>query len=264
MPLKPLQERPADGAQRASAVPARVIARSLDAPASLRGVLDRVFDPLTTLGCQPGPSVALLVRAGLAPGARVLELACGKGALSVELARRLGCRVNGIDAYGPFIEEARSAARRAGVSGRCRFVMGDARGVPPARYDAAVMLNLFPIERAVPLLRRCVRPGGLMLVDDVAGDPRSPIGRRFPLASELARRAERWGDSVVLRRTMPRREAGRQCATYQRLLKPRCAMLARQRPELRGALRELMRLQRASDRLFTGPLRSVMLVLRRG
>jgi len=56
----------------------------------------------------------ILGRAGLAPGARVLDAPCGFGRHSVELARR-GFAVTGVDFNETELARAREAAGRAGV-----------------------------------------------------------------------------------------------------------------------------------------------------
>jgi SAM-dependent methyltransferase len=75
----------------------------------------------------------------LEPGERVLDVACGVGRHSIELARR-GLRVTGLDLSAPSIERARAAAEDAGV--HVEFVHGDMRELPwTDEFDAAV--NLF-------------------------------------------------------------------------------------------------------------------------
>ena len=45
----------------------------------------------------------------------------------VALAEQLGVRVEGIDAFHPFLQAARALATERGVSHRCRFEQGDIR-----------------------------------------------------------------------------------------------------------------------------------------
>ena len=67
------------------------------------------FEAITT------PCAAQLVkRAGVRPGQRVLDVACGTGVVSVTAAR-LGARVTGLDLTPELLERARENARIAGV-----------------------------------------------------------------------------------------------------------------------------------------------------
>ena len=77
---------------------------------------------------------------GLAPGMRLLDMGCGPGRHSLELAKR-GVSVTGIDFTESFIDFARQRAEREGLSDRAEFVLADARDfVRPVHFDAAVCL----------------------------------------------------------------------------------------------------------------------------
>jgi SAM-dependent methyltransferase len=69
----------------------------------------------------------------LSPGARVLDVPCGAGRLSVPLAAR-GAAVTGIDVSPPFVEAAREAAAEAGVP--AHLLVGDMRELPRGAFDA--------------------------------------------------------------------------------------------------------------------------------
>jgi SAM-dependent methyltransferase len=72
-------------------------------------------------------------------GARILDLACGAGRHSIELARR-GYRVTGYDLSQELLRKARAAARA--VKARVDFVRGDMRELAyHAEFDAAI--NMF-------------------------------------------------------------------------------------------------------------------------
>jgi SAM-dependent methyltransferase len=73
------------------------------------------------------------------PGAYVLDLCCGPGRHSLELARR-GFRVVGVDRTSKYIEEARKQAEAQGLN--VEFLQEDMRNFcRPETYDAA--LNLY-------------------------------------------------------------------------------------------------------------------------
>jgi len=71
--------------------------------------------------------------------ARVLDVPCGYGRHSLELARR-GCRVTGLDISAEFIAEAAAAAKSAGVE--AEFLAGDMRGLRwQAEFDGAICMG---------------------------------------------------------------------------------------------------------------------------
>lgn len=70
-------------------------------------------------------------------GMRILDVGCGPGSITIDLARRVGDRgtVVGIDASAEVVETARAAAARAGV-GNIEFRVGDAYDPTPGeRWD---------------------------------------------------------------------------------------------------------------------------------
>jgi len=120
---------------------------------------------------ETGHVVRLL---GLEPGAEILDLCCGPGRHSVELARR-GFRVTGVDRTLRYLDRARAYAAEQGVA--VEFVQDDMRTFRrPAAFDGAV--NLYtsfgyfedPEEdrRVLRNLRESLRPGA-RLVMDMAG-----------------------------------------------------------------------------------------------
>jgi arsenite methyltransferase len=128
--------------------------------------------------------------AGISPGQRVLDIACGSGATALLLARELECDVVGVDLGSRAIEQAVAAAGAAGLGARVSFVLGDAEELPfhDAAFDVAFSecsLCTFPDKpRAIAEMARVVRPGGSMAIADVTAD-------RSALPAELRSAAAR-------------------------------------------------------------------------
>jgi cyclopropane fatty-acyl-phospholipid synthase-like methyltransferase len=86
--------------------------------------------------------VRILKKHGM-PKGRILEVCCGNGRISINLAKR-GYRVTGVDISPLFIEDAKRRARRAGVGIKSRFMRGDMRKIDrvvSGTYDA--VLNIW-------------------------------------------------------------------------------------------------------------------------
>jgi len=149
----------------------REIARSLEATPELLPFLPKLLADVWALGSSVEIIVDLLRQVGINDSGRVFDVGCGKGAAAVSLAKENGCHVYGIDGFEPFIAEARTRARDAGVAELCTFECGDMReAVLHARdYDAAIYAahsSELAGRPCVEVLRQCVRHGGYILIDD--------------------------------------------------------------------------------------------------
>jgi SAM-dependent methyltransferase len=108
----------------------------------------------------------------LADGARVLDVGCGPGTITVDLARRVPSgQVVGLDRSGPVVEEARAAAA-AGQVTNVDFVVGDvyALDYPAGSFDVVhahqVLQHLSDPVAALREMGRVCRPGGVVAVRD--------------------------------------------------------------------------------------------------
>lgn len=241
------------------------VARSVDAPPRLAPVLDELFRDLGALGSMPRRIAGMLARAGIRPRHRVIDLGCGKGAVAVAAAARLGCRITGIDAFPPFVHAATDLARARSVAHLCRFRTGDVRRAA-GRFDAGLMIGLFPLAAAADVLRPRVRRGGIYLIDDVFLDPRHPAARRYagiPTRPESRAILEHTGDRVREVIVPRRAEIARLNAGLLSLLDRRARALMRTHPQLRPDLSEFLRRQRSANRDLTGPLRPAIWMVER-
>ena len=100
-----------------------------------------------------------------------MDVGCGKGAISVNVAREFGWNVCGVDAFQPFIDHAVQTASENGVASLCEFTCDDMRKVIRSgkSYDVVIYAAHGPLLDAVPcidLLRQCVRDDGYVVIDD--------------------------------------------------------------------------------------------------
>lgn len=108
----------------------------------------------------------------LAPGQRLLDVGCGPGTITVDLARRVSPgEVFGIDVAAEVVAEAEAHRREENVA-NVRFATGDvyALDAPDGAFDVVhahqVLQHLTDPVRALEELRRVLRPGGLLAVRD--------------------------------------------------------------------------------------------------
>ena len=133
--------------------------------------------------------------AAVAPsGARLLELGCGPGRLSILLARRYGFDVTGLDLDPLMIERARANAERSGLSGgrRPSFFVADVSSLafPDASFDVIVstlsMHHWTDPTAGLNEIGRVLRPNGRALVWDFRGGL-LPLHGRLPDPVDRAR-----------------------------------------------------------------------------
>jgi ubiquinone/menaquinone biosynthesis C-methylase UbiE len=114
----------------------------------------------------------------LAAGERVLDVGCGSGVVTREIARRVGPRGRavGLDPSPALLAVARGLAQEAGLGDRVEFREGSALQLPfPDRsFDAALCVTVLSHvpggESAIPELARVLQPGGRVGVFDLDTD----------------------------------------------------------------------------------------------
>ncbi|MEU5260967.1 methyltransferase domain-containing protein [Amycolatopsis sp. NPDC021455] len=179
-----------------------------------RWYADRIESPVAdelvrrVLGLPPAlESTSLLGGAGLdevvaALGPRdgrvLLDLACGRGGYGLEIARRSGCRVAGVDFSAVAVEHARRRAQALGMADRAEFRVGEltCTGLSTASVDAVLVVDSIqfaePIPDALRECRRVLRPGGRLVLTcweavDATDERVSPRMRQVDLLRQLPR-----------------------------------------------------------------------------
>jgi 2-polyprenyl-3-methyl-5-hydroxy-6-metoxy-1,4-benzoquinol methylase len=149
------------------------LAESLSAQTTeLIPYLPYLLQDLWELGGIPG-DICDLLQTYMEKEMRVLDLACGKGALCIQMAKTFQSRVKGIDIMPAFIESAREMAVQYGVEDLCEFETDDINeAVERERGYDIVVLSAIGDVLGDPLttlhkLRRTVGPGGFIVLDDV-------------------------------------------------------------------------------------------------
>lgn len=143
-------------------------------------------------------------RIGLAPGQRVLDIACGRGGPAIVLASAFGCQILGVEKASEFATAARERIAAAGLEELIDIHEQDAVDFPieSEAWDAALCLGASWIwdglEGTVAALVPGVRPGGHVAVGEVYRRVQADPGHQeFASLAETVRRFERAGPPVT-------------------------------------------------------------------
>lgn len=165
-----------------------------------------LLNSLMTAGLHHSWRARAVDRAAASPGDSVLDVCCGTGDLSFELAGRVspGGNVIGSDFSEPMLDLAREKAEKRG-SESVRFEWADALNLPydEGRFDAVTVgfgvRNFADRDRGLREMARVLKPGGRLVILEFTEPRRPPFSTFYSL----------WFDRIVpmLGRLTPNPEA---------------------------------------------------------
>jgi ubiquinone/menaquinone biosynthesis C-methylase UbiE len=178
--------------QMKDAMPAPWIAGNFGAIAKTIGALD---------------AEGFVARLALEPNARVLDIACGTGNVTLPLARR-GSTATGLDMTPHLLEEARARAASEGLDIRFDEGFAEALPYPDASFDMVV--SMFGImfspthETIASEMARVLRPGGRLALANWTpsgfnGKLPAIVGRYLPPPPPGAISPFLWGEEAAVR-----------------------------------------------------------------
>jgi predicted O-methyltransferase YrrM len=139
--------------------------------------------------------------------ARVLEIGCGKGISTIELARRTEARITAIDTDPGALARLRECAAAAGVAADVQVIcsdMAELSGLEPP-YDvvwAEGSAYVIGVERALALWRDLLRADGVLVFSDMVwrtGTPEAGVqafwASEYPDMTTVSRRLEQAGQA---------------------------------------------------------------------
>jgi ubiquinone/menaquinone biosynthesis C-methylase UbiE len=135
--------------------------------------LPYILKDLWEIGADPEIIISLIDRNFINHDRlKVLDLGCGKGAVSIKAAKKFGCSCYGIDAVPEFISDARKLAIEYNVEHLCRFEVGDIRlkvkGL--SAFDIIILGAIGPVfgdyYTTLTTLSECLNDTGVFIIDD--------------------------------------------------------------------------------------------------
>ena len=150
------------------------LAQSLSAETTeLLPFLPYLLQDFWELGSDPNVMCKLIQKhVDISSETKVLDLACGKGAVSVRIAEQFQIKVKGMDILPEFIVYANQKADEHHVLDLCEFVVGDINEAVHIEedYDVVVFGAAGDVlGRPAEMLRKLksvIKPGGYILIDE--------------------------------------------------------------------------------------------------
>jgi cyclopropane fatty-acyl-phospholipid synthase-like methyltransferase len=132
-----------------------------------------ILQDLWEMGSDPDLIIEAIERhKGKQSSMGILDLGCGKGAVSIKIAEKLHCNCLGIDAIKEFIEEAKKKSSEYGVQNLCTFEEADIRVKIDslASYDVVVLGSIGPVlgdcYSTLSRVSKVLKPDGIIIYDD--------------------------------------------------------------------------------------------------
>ncbi len=203
--------------------------------------LPYILQDVWEIGSDPGVIAELI--AGCFKKRRrpnVLDLGCGKGAVSIEIAKRLRCTCYGIDAIPEFIRIANEKADEFGVKDLCTFEIGDMREAVPTLpvFDVIILGSIGPVfgnyRATLSALKKNLGPDGILIIDDgYIEDNRDYEHPSIMKRRDILDQIRASGMRVISERIMNRDEIKKSDELIFGKLKRRCLELIEKHPDKR-------------------------------
>ena len=148
-------------------------------------------------GNRESTARALALAGALPPAPRVLDIACGPGMQTMDLAALLpAARITAVDLHAPYLEELRRRAEAAGAADRIEILRADMTALPfaPDSFDliwcegAAYIMG---VGNALRAWRPLLRAGGKLALTEAVWlkpDPPEPVRRcwaEYPAMADI-------------------------------------------------------------------------------
>ncbi|RYD01706.1 hypothetical protein N752_29460 [Desulforamulus aquiferis] len=184
------------------------LAKSLTAKTTeLIPFLPYLLQDLWELGSSPRDIKELIAKhIPVCEETKVLDLACGKGAVSIQLTRTFGCKVKGIDIFKEFIAYAKSKAEEYSVEKICEFIVEDInQSVRVERdYDIVILGAVGDVLgnsiETILKLKSTIKKRGYIIIDDAYSGEGSE--ERYPSKKQWHQVFQQTGVKLLLRRQL--------------------------------------------------------------
>jgi cyclopropane fatty-acyl-phospholipid synthase-like methyltransferase len=167
--------------------------------------LPYILQDIWEIGADPNAIIKLIRKyCNTITELKVLDLGCGKGAVSVKVSQTLGCTCYGIDAIPEFVEFAQHKASEYKVNHLCIFEIGDIREKVKdiSGFDVVILGAIGPVFgdyfSTLSTLAKCINENGIFIVDDAYINDNSDFSHPLMFKeSDILQQIEKAGMELV-------------------------------------------------------------------
>lgn len=247
------------------------VVQSLDGrDSTLYPLLPYLLQDLWEIGSSPDEIIGLIKRNSLSDQINtVLDLGCGKGAVSIRLSREFGWQAHGIDAMPEFIEDAISKSREYDVEDLCRFEVGDIREKMTnlQTYDLIVLGSIGPVFGDIGVTLKTIKPriasdGYCILDDGYALTPELAEKHGYPTKEKAHQTIQKTGYTILEEYIIPQNEIAESDNEIFQQIEFRVQELIQKHPDKKELLEGYLRAQREEGAILENDLACVTWLLK--
>jgi ubiquinone/menaquinone biosynthesis C-methylase UbiE len=249
------------------------VANSLEVEKRLLPYIAYLLQDLWALGSSVNQILDLFSTLSLSSDTtKVLDLGCGKGAVSVQIASNFGFDVVGVDAMPEFLKDAYKKSSEYQVSDLCTFIEQDILTYMTDKhnFDIVILASLGGIlgsnKNTIKKLRTQIRPGGYIVIDDGYLKKNELLNRKgykhYRNHEKTVEELTMFNDRLLSE--IPTTEISLKINNeYLKVIKNRSIELIDQYPELEKDLNNYLDLQREECDILNGEIEGMIWVLKK-
>jgi cyclopropane fatty-acyl-phospholipid synthase-like methyltransferase len=233
--------------------------------------LPYILQDIWEIGADPNAIIKLIRKyCNTITELKVLDLGCGKGAVSVKVSQTLGCTCYGIDAIPEFVEFAQHKASEYKVNHLCIFEIGDIREKVKdiSGFDVVILGAIGPVFgdyfSTLSTLAKCINENGIFIVDDAYINDNSDFSHPLMFKeSDILQQIEKAGMELVENDIMERDDIVDSDDYIFDNLKKRCQELIEKYPDKQNLFLDYIRNQEIENYVLENKVVGSTLVIKK-
>lgn len=249
------------------------VADSLEVETKLLPYMSYLLQDLWAMGCSANQILDSIANLNLPAGSlKVLDLGCGKGALSVQIATKFGFNVTGIDAMSKFLKVAKEKSAEFKVVSLCTFINDDILNYAADRHDfnVVILASLGGIfgsnKQTIEKLRTQVSPGGFVIIDDGYLKNKNTSNRKgyhhCRNYEETVKELTSFNDDLLLE-ISTNESSNIINSEYLEVIEKRCNELITHQPQMKKDLKNYLDLQKEECEVLDKEIEGIIWVLQK-